>query len=194
MYLIPPRIVLSLNRLLWIANIIFSWLSHKIILLVYGNQHVESIKIVKILVWATAFVFLTTTMTHTTRASNRQRFTAKIVVSGAAINLLLNLILIPRIGFIGAPISYLLTELFIFVSHFIYLSRHIMPPPLFKFIPKVVLINFIVGVYIYYFVDLNIFLLIFSAIVINLIMIVVTRYFTSNEISKFMHSLKIANK
>ncbi len=169
---------------------IFSLLSDKIVLLMYGNEYINSANILKIMVWSSAFVFMTTTMTHTTRSSNRQRFTAKVVTLGAVLNIILNLILIPKFSYMGAAYAYLITEILIFAFHFFYVSKQLFTPPLIKLAPKVFAINAVMCGYILYFIKWNVLLLIPTSLVVNIVMVFLLKYFDPDELSLLRQIIK----
>ncbi len=129
-------------------------------------------------------------MTHTTRASNRQQFTAKVVASGALFNVVLNLILIPRYSYIGAALATLATEMFTFTFHFAYLSRSLIQPPLFKLAPKIIIINSVMGFYITSMIQMDLLFLIPTALSINLIMLLLTHYFSKEELALLKKAIK----
>ena len=165
-----------------------SLLSEKIILLLYGEEYRNSAIALRILVWAMALIFVTLVMAHTTRSSDRQRFTAKVVGFCAFFNLGLNFILIPKYSYIGAAYATLATEGVSFLSHLIYLRIHIVRPPILRLLPKILAINLIMGVFIVRFMQMNIFPLSAIAILINLTMVVVVRYFSKEEFDVFMEA------
>lgn len=164
-----------------LASVIFV-LADKIVLTIFGAEYAPAAGALKILVWSTAIIFIGTVQTHTTRASDRQRFTAKVVTTSAVINLLLNFWLIPKYSLYGAAIATLGAELFTFLFHSGYLAKNLVTPPFFKLVPKIVLINLVTAAYIYVIYDFNLFITIPSALLINLIMLLITRYFSKEEL------------
>ena len=157
-------------------------LADKIVLLLYGQEYANSAPILRILIWSIALIFITTLMTHTTRASDRQRFTAKVVAFSAVLNVVLNLILIPKFSYKGAAFAAVATEASTFLFHFFYLNSKIVKPPLLKLAPKIVIINLVVIAYVLAFYNANIFLLAPSALLVNLIMVYSIQYFSKDEI------------
>ena len=169
-------------------------LSNPIIQLVYGDEFLPASAALRILVWSTALVFITTVMTHTTRASNRQTFTARVVFGGAVLNVFLNSILIPRFSYIGAAFATFLTQGFTFSVHFIYLYRLSIRPPFFKLLPKIVIINSVLGAVLFIISDVSVLLLPIAAIGIFALMLVTTRYINSQEWSVVKDIVKIGLK
>ena len=161
---------------------LISILSDRIILLLYGEAYINASGALKILIWSTALIFVTTLMTHTTRSANQQRFTAKVVGFGAFLNLGLNFFLIPKYSYIGAAFATLVTEISTFLFHMVYLSKKLVKPPLLNLLPKVFIINIIMGIYILLFRQWNIFFLSITAMVVNGVMTGAVRYFTKEEL------------
>ncbi|MEJ2628681.1 MAG: flippase [bacterium] len=156
-----------------------------LIRLLYGNEYINGANALQILVWSTAFIYINLIFANTVRAINKQRFTARIVMMGAVINVMLNFILIPKYGITGAAFSTLITEILVFTTHFIFLYRNIIQPPVLRYLPKVLLINGIMVLFVILFQGLNFFILFFVSMFLNLIMIFICKYFTKNELNFF---------
>jgi len=160
---------------------LISLISDKIVLFLYGEEYINAVGALRILVWSTALIFVTTVMTHTTRSADRQRFTAKAVGFSAFLNLVLNFILIPKYSYIGAALATLATEGSTFLLHLVYLSNKLVKPPILRLAPKILAINLVMGIYVVFFMKVNIFLLVPTAVMVNFIMVVVTQYFSKEE-------------
>ncbi len=85
-------------------------LARRLILLLFGTQYAESTAALQILVWSAVFIFLHAAYVVLFAASNRQGISAKITGVCLALNVVLNLILIPRYSLIGASIATLATN------------------------------------------------------------------------------------
>lgn len=164
-----------------LSTIVFLF-SENLIGLLYGTEYINGAKALQILVWSTCLIYITLIFTNTTRATNNQRFTAKTVMVGAVLNIILNFLLIPKYNIIGAAIATLLTEILIFVVHYIFLSRCLMRPPVLRYLPKILLINGVTVLFVIFFKSLNFFILFFAAIFIIIIMVLLSNYFTKKEI------------
>jgi O-antigen/teichoic acid export membrane protein len=176
-----------------LATVIFV-LSDKIILTIFGAEYAPASGALKILVWSTAIIFIGTVQTHTTRASDRQRFTAKVVTSSAILNLLANFWLIPRYSLYGAAIATLAAELFTFVFHSGYLARNLVSPPFFKLLPKIALVNIATAAYIYMINEFSLLIVIPTALIVNLLMVLATRYFSKDELHFIRDLVKARQK
>ena len=165
-----------------IATLLYC-LSDKIILLLYGEQYIKAASVLRILVWSTALIFITNVMTRTTRSSNRQHFSAKVVAFSAFFNVALNFLLIPRLEHVGAALATFLTEANTMVFHLVYLSRVLVKPPLFKLAPRVILINAVMAAYIFIVKDWNVFFVVVTAVAIHIGMVILTKYFSKEEVN-----------
>ncbi|MDD3245965.1 MAG: flippase [Methanosarcina sp.] len=86
-------------------------LSDKIMLTIYGDGFRGSIIALQILIWATAIIFINYATSNFFVSINKQKFVMFFTGVGVIINVLLNLILIPKYGYGGASIATVLTEL-----------------------------------------------------------------------------------
>lgn len=96
--------------------------SKQIILACYGQAFLPAQAALAVLIWSTVFVYIATVYGHLLIATNLQTFVIIFTGSLAISNVLLNLILIPRFGSLGAavattvsyalgiPVSYLFKE------------------------------------------------------------------------------------
>ncbi len=152
------------------------------IILMFGEEYAPAAWALRILVWSTAIIFIGTVQTHATRASNHQKFTAKVVASSAVLNIILNFYLIPKYSLNGAAFATLASELFTFSFHSIYLARKLVVPPVLKLAPKIMIIS---GVTILYVVAINgfsMFVILPTTFVLILALTFLTRYFSQEEI------------
>lgn len=120
--------------IIWIgigASIVISLFSKLIILLIYGDQFVESISVLVILIWSRIFSILGTTRAIWLTVEKLGKYQVGFVGIGALINIVLNLILIPKYGAIGAALATLFAEV---ISTFIALLLFKQTRPLFRLI------------------------------------------------------------
>ena len=91
--------------------------ARNIILLVYGAEYAKSIIAVKILCWFILLRFIN--ITSGTLLSSIDRQGARVVGQGivASINIVLNLMLIPKYGFVGAAIAAIASESFFLFAY-----------------------------------------------------------------------------
>ncbi|MBW2970922.1 polysaccharide biosynthesis C-terminal domain-containing protein [Candidatus Woesearchaeota archaeon] len=92
-----------------------------IISVIYGTEYVQSVNALGILIWGSGFILLNTVLATVLTAINKQRVSLLITTICLSFNILLNLMLIPKLGFIGASITAVATETLIFLLLTIYL-------------------------------------------------------------------------
>lgn len=121
--------VMYLKRLRQLYAIIF-WVSimycvfitifaKQIILIVYGTKYLDAVSSLSLIVWYTAFSYFGAINSLYMVAENKTKWVQIITLSGAVINVLLNYILIPIWGIIGAATASLVTQ---FVANFILIA------------------------------------------------------------------------
>ncbi len=85
-------------------------LADKIILLVFDKGYSNSVFALQILVWAVAFVFLSSGFARLFESLNKQLMVTVVAASCSILNVALNLVLIPMYSYKGAGIATLATE------------------------------------------------------------------------------------
>lgn len=93
-------------------SLICTIFSSSIINILYGADYVKSSDVLRIVVWYTTFSYLGPIRNIWILAENKQKYLWKINLSGASANVMLNLLLIPHIGVMGAALASLLTQFF----------------------------------------------------------------------------------
>ncbi len=144
-------------------------LADKIILLIFGQGYTQSIEALQILIWTTVFTFIGAAFVQLLQSINKQLIITKISIICVIINIVLNLILIPKYSLIGASFATLITE--IFLVGYIILSSY----KLGYGVPhKIVIVNLfkvlvataVMSIFIWYLRSLSLFPLIFISILI----------------------------
>lgn len=90
-------------------------LSNKIILLIFDAQFADSTVVLQILIWSTTFIFLNSPFTQLLQSTNKQIVLTKITSMCMVINIVLNLILIPKYSYLASSIITVITEFLVFV-------------------------------------------------------------------------------
>ena len=99
-------------------------LSGKIIHFLYGTKYSASIIALQIVAWFVFIKFVNFLLGIVLSSINKQK--KRMIGQGvtAFFNVVLNIFLIPVIGFVGAAISTLITEIFLFLIYFWFVSRN----------------------------------------------------------------------
>jgi len=92
-----------------------------IILIIYGLNYLPSIKALKILIWAFFIICISSITSGLLNSINKQRLVTFGAGVGAIINVILNLILIPKYSMEGAALATVITEVSMFILY-IYLA------------------------------------------------------------------------
>tara|TARA_Y100000031_G_scaffold78124_1_gene86093 strand:+ start:10902 stop:12332 length:1431 start_codon:yes stop_codon:yes gene_type:complete len=99
-------------------------LSDKIILFLYGREYIESVLVLGILSGYIFLKFLNPVTGFTLMAINKQRTRLFSQGLAALINIILNFILIPQYGVIGAALATLLTEIIFFIMYTSFIIKY----------------------------------------------------------------------
>ena len=104
----------KLNRgLVWLAiavAIVMTFVAKPLILILFGDNYLESGTILAIHIWASVFVFTGVATSGWFIAENLTYLSLYRTLSGAIVNILLNIFLIPLYGGIGAAIATVIAQ------------------------------------------------------------------------------------
>ena len=95
-----------------VQSILMTLFAPLIINILYGSAYQNTIGILQVLVWYTTFSYMGAIRNIWILAENKQKYLWIINLSGAATNVLLNAVLIPIIGGVGAAVASLITQVF----------------------------------------------------------------------------------
>lgn len=87
-----------------------------IVIILFGNDYIDCVVALRIVVWFCAFSYLGSAKNIWLISEGKQKYEKWFTLIGALTNVLLNLIMIPKIGIIGASIATLITQI---VANFI---------------------------------------------------------------------------
>ena len=114
------------NLMVWMAIAIalpMTFLSDWVVNLLYGEQYSQAGGVLMIHIWAGVFVFLGVASGKWFVAENLQNYAFYRTLSGALLNVVLNIILIPRYGIIGAAIATLISQAMAAYVFDVFISR-----------------------------------------------------------------------
>ena len=161
--------------------IVVSLLSDKIIMMIYDAEFAGSAIALKILIWGLVFASGNAIFGNLLTAIGKQKLGTYITALCAFGNITLNLILIPRMSYTGASIASVVTAFLAFIMGFYFVSKNFKLIPLHRIFIKPVFCGLIMGIFVY-FLDINIFLLIFCAAVIYLFFLLLLKTFSEEDI------------
>ena len=160
-------------------------LADKIILLIYGPSFIPSVIVLQILVWSEVLIFVAMLFNNLLISINKQISVTKQIGIVVLINIILNLILIPVYGIIGASITTVLSSFIGFTILYYYVSKqgYIKLNTLLKPCITVLIACLIMAVYIALFKWLDLFSLILSATFIYFIAVYLMKIFDEIDLN-----------
>lgn len=87
-------------------------LAKPVILILYGQKYLQTAHLLKVVVWYTTFSYLGSVRGVWMLATDNQKYLLTINIAGAMTNVVLNALLIPVFGAMGAALASLLTQFF----------------------------------------------------------------------------------
>jgi O-antigen/teichoic acid export membrane protein len=108
-----------------------TFLADKTVLIFYPAEYFDPqnrealSRVLETLIWAGALIFLNTVLITIFRAANKRRAFLTVMAIGTSVNIGSNVILIPRYGHLGPPVSMIISESIIFVYGLRYVHRYV---------------------------------------------------------------------
>ena len=112
------------------------FLSEPIVMLLFGQDYRESVPALQVLVWSAVLVILRGTYRQALNAAGCQNLDLRCAATSATLNVTLNVILIPRLGFIGAAIATVIGDFVWLLMASIYFNRHVTKDGILKLVMK----------------------------------------------------------
>jgi len=107
-------------------------LADRFIISIYGEQFLPAVRVLKISIWAAVFIFYNSGLVFSLIAGHKQNLNIFGSLGCVLVSILVNLILIPRFGYLGAAWGRLSGEFALFI-----ISIYFVTKKLFKFSPFV---------------------------------------------------------
>ena len=155
----------------------------KIIMLILGDEYLESAIALKILIWLLIFAFLNGVFGAYLASIHRQEIAAITLGFALLANITLNLLLIPRFSYVGAAISTLATQAVVSVIMGSYISVYSRKLPEFRYLLKPAVGSMVMGITGIYFIELNLIYLIVLCTVVYLLAIYILKCVSKEDIN-----------
>ncbi len=171
-------------------------LAKPIMNLLYSPEYDNGIIAFQLLIWVVALIYINMIYARGMWACNRQNEYLKIVTTQALVNIGLNLILIPPLGITGAAISTIWAELLGFFFYYREFNK-VVAVPIHNHILKPLLATIPMALCLWWGLNglnLNVFLLIFTGIVVYFIFMLLTRGVNREEMELIYSSLIVNRK
>lgn len=126
------RVLIRHTVELWIAFVVplviaGTFLAGPIVRLLYGPAYANSAAPFRILLWSAALVILRWVYMDSLRATGHQDLDVRCAITSASLNVILNILLIPHFGMIGAASATVFADLVWFVMSYYYFRRAVLP-------------------------------------------------------------------
>lgn len=108
----------------------------------------------------------------------------------AVLNVILNLILIPRFSYIGAGIATIITATVLLGLYFYFVCKYLYQLPLHKMVVKPIVAAAIMAIFLHFGSGINLAVLIASAIVLYFLTLRVLRAFSGEDIRLLKRALQ----
>lgn len=95
-----------------LQSVIMTLLAKFLVVFLYGEDYLSSVDVVRVAVWYTTFSYYGSVRNIWILAENKQKYLWIINLSGALLNVIINALLIPICGALGAAIASLGTQFF----------------------------------------------------------------------------------
>ncbi|MHA1439874.1 MAG: flippase [Promethearchaeota archaeon] len=160
-------------------------LAKRFISLVYGLEFIPSTIILQILIWSFLFASIGGLFGNLLNSCNKQLILMKITGIALIINILLNFLLIPQFSYIGASIATDITRFFVIVTEFLILSRigfSLQKKMWLNMISKIVFSGLIMTIFIEYFRNINLLLLVFLSMFLYFMILYLMKGFNKSDV------------
>ena len=161
-----------------------SLLAEEIILLVYGSTFLNSVYALQIIAWVFFINCISIVPFHVLNSANKQDLAMLSLGIGAALNVLLNLLLIPIYGLIGAASASVITFVVCFSLYFYFCNRYVLRIRLINVdFVKIMAAGLVMGLFVFYYASSNLFVVIASSVLIYLAMLILTKALSKEDLS-----------
>jgi len=157
-------------------------LSRRIIYIVYGSEFMPSAYALNVLILAGFFVFVDIVLGKMLLSINRENVNMINAGVGAVLNVILNLLLIPKMSLIGAAVATVVTEFYFFLVASYFISKAQYKIKFSKIIPKPLLAAFGMGLFIHYFNQASLSLLISVSALIYFAILYSSKYLSDDMV------------
>jgi len=163
-------------------------LAPRLIFRIFGPEYTNSIGALQILIWSTVFIFMSQPFGNLFNCLNKQSIVTKITAICLGLNVIINLMLIPKYGLIGASIATVFTEFTSLTLSFIWSLRigyGILKKEFADFLIKVLISSALMGIFVLFFQNLTLWILVPFAALFYFIILYVIRGITKEDIYLF---------
>jgi len=168
-------------------------LAQRFILLIFGAEYANSILALQILVWSSVFIFMDQPLGNLLNSINKQLILTKVTGICVGVNVVLNLILIPKYSLIGASIATVLTQFTGSLLIFIWSSKigySIFKKDFAGIGIKVLISSALMGIFIDYFRNLTLLALVPLAALLYFVVLYIIRGIDKEDVNLLRQAIK----
>ena len=169
-------------------------LSGPLINLVYGPEYADSAMVLKILIFISLFGFINSPLFVLLNSIDKQKITMINTAFTALANIVMNAILIPKYGIIGAAFATIVSEITFLILSAYQIRKSGIELNLLSKAYKPLISSIVMGVFVWYFISWNIFILIPVAALIYFIVLYLLKEFDKEDIDIVKEILKKRKK
>jgi O-antigen/teichoic acid export membrane protein len=187
---------LSLKYLIYLAipmAVGVTMLSDKIVVLIYRSNYLNASLALQILVWTMIPLSINYVLGVMMTAIHQEKASVYVLFGNCILNILLNLILIPRWSLYGAAVATVVSEIFYFAGYYYIISKNFEKVNIFAMMIKPAISGTIMGISLYYLSAFNLFVLILLGVLIYFCVMLLLKAFDKREILMIKDSLKAKN-
>ena len=172
-------------------------LADRFVLFVFGEEFAPSIIALQILIWSSVFIFIGSPLARLFESLNKQIVITKIVGICAILNVVLNLLFIPKYSYVGASVATALTQLIALALCFIWslkIGYNIPGRKLGGIFLRVLGASAVMGVFITYFHNLTLLVLIPSAALLYFMVLYIIRGIDKEDIALLREAVRVKQR
>jgi O-antigen/teichoic acid export membrane protein len=160
------------------------FLADRIMVLIAGEEFINSGPVLKILIWATAIIFFGSLFGYIILAIDKQKKMIPYYIITAALALILYFVFIPQFSYLAAAIITVFVELLYALFAFYVCYKYSKVGINLKIAVKIIFAALVMGLFIYFFYFLNLILLILLASIIYFIVLYLVKGIDKNILNE----------
>lgn len=165
-------------------------LANQAILIFYGSDYAQAADVLKILIFISLVSFVNTPLFVTLNAIGKQKVTMINTAATAFVNVIMNLLLIPKYGIYGAAFATIISELAFFTLSSYQLRKAGVKLNIIKKGMRPLIASVIMAIFIWQMPDLNLLILIPVAAAIYFGLLFIMREFSKDDVAMIKRMLR----
>jgi len=157
-------------------------LADKFIQLFFRNAFLASANALRILIWTLVPFSIVLVFAYALIASNNQKIDLRVNIIGMGCNVGLNLLLIPKLGFLGASIATFASICIFLALQYVFISKKLFKVNFIEATGKPLISGALMGIFILLFKQVNLLLLIFLSASVYVFLLFALRAFSESDI------------